>query len=422
MSITKYTITKADGTKQVKEIEYTPLTMEEIYAKAAKLADGETSGTKFEDRLYTVAVEEGQKKAQFDAITQNLGGEDRNVTQDDVSNILTTASRSTAAALNRDRITVAADEKIANDEFMRDMSTMGAPASAWESKIRDTTERRNLLAQIDSSLNTGNYDFLTAGQGTQGATGNNLLMSYGDPENYETYIPPNVNPVQPSPRPDLRIEAGGSDIGATEQALRDIPDYDVFSQYVAMSPYSVGPLREAAMSRYNPLATQFALGGRYSADPLADNVQEFASFLQEPRLTNPTEYANLIRRAGDIAGMTGDQWADSAYLQDPRAVSIRGMFTDPEQARQLELASANLPFQQMGSSATRRATGNVIQNMYDRFRAQYPLVENQGAPSSFLNYIRAKNLGGMFGTQADRDAFNFGAAAPRVFNFNNQIP
>ena len=153
-----------------------------------------------------------------------------------------------------------------------------------------------------------------------------------------------------------------------------------------------------------------------------EGTNPFAAFLGEGRVTSPEGYAALIRRAGDIAGMTGDQWADSAYLQDPRAVSIRGMFTDPEQARQLELASANLPFQQMGSSATRRATGNVIQNMYDRFRAQYPLVENQGAPSSFLNYIRAKNLGGMFGTQADRDAFNFGAAAPRVFNFNNQIP
>ena len=78
------------------------------------------------------------------------------------------------------------------------------------------------------------------------------------------------------------------------------------------------------------------------------------------------------------------------------------MFTG-SQAGQYELAAANLPFQQMvGSPLARGAISNTIQNMYDRFRANYPLTTEQGQPASFLNYIRSRNLGGLFGTTADQ--------------------
>ena len=60
MALITYTVTNADGTKEQKSFEYTPKTLEQIFAEATKLADGETFGTKFEDRLYTVASDEGK--------------------------------------------------------------------------------------------------------------------------------------------------------------------------------------------------------------------------------------------------------------------------------------------------------------------------------------------------------------------------
>ena len=88
-----YTVTNADGTKEQKSFEYPPKTLEQIFAEATKLADGETFGTKFEDRLYTVASDEGKEKAKFDRIKAELSGQDANVTTTDVSNLLKEAEQ-----------------------------------------------------------------------------------------------------------------------------------------------------------------------------------------------------------------------------------------------------------------------------------------------------------------------------------------
>tara|TARA_R100000008_G_scaffold21812_1_gene11523 strand:+ start:2683 stop:4005 length:1323 start_codon:yes stop_codon:yes gene_type:complete len=414
MALITYTVTNADGTKEQKSFEYTPKTLEQIFAEAAKLADGETSGRKFEDRLYTVASNEGKEKAKFDRIKAELSGQDANVTTTDVSNLLKEAEQSNASGINRDKIMISVDEKVANDNFMRDMPTLGYPASAWEAKNLASQNKQAELANLNAAesnlmstgnlFNTGgaaNMDMAnlamttnTGGTNIGGTNIGELAMTTGGGN-----VEPSANPTGPLGLGDMT--GGGLAFDPTSIALRDIGPYDVFQQYLATSPYSVGALRRAAGSQFDPLYTQYVLQG---AMPQQPNVGEnpFLTFLGESRQVNPYAYAQSIRRAGDIAGMTDDQFYDAGLDQDLRAMALRNFFTGENQ-RAYELAAANLPFQQMvGSPLARGAISNVIQNMYDRFRANYPLTTDAGQPASFLNYIRSRNLGGLFGTTADQ--------------------
>ena len=226
-----------------------------------------------------------------------------------------------------------------------------------------------------------------------GNKGNNNEISLLDRADAGSGNPP-YQPIQ-------NDGTGGINLDPTSRALQELAPYDVFRQYVATSPYSTGALQRAALSQYNPLYTQFVLGGGMANQPVVGE-NPFLTFLGEDRQVNPYSYAQLIRRAGDIAGMTGDQFQESPYMQDARSLALRDLFTG-SQAGQYELAAANLPFQQMvGSPLARGAISNTIQNMYDRFRANYPLTTEQGQPASFLNYIRSRNLGGLFGTTADQ--------------------
>ena len=421
MALTTYTITKADGTKQVKEIEYTPLTMEEIYAKAAELADGETSGTKFEDRLYTVAVEEGQKKAKFDYVAgnQDAFGADSNVTESDMSALLKAQEQSNAAALNRDKIAIATDDKLASDKINNKATAAnGLSAWEWEKFYNEKENRRNILQNIDNSLTTGTpFSALTSGQPPTGGTNTGMQLMSGN--NLEDDIGGGDGGGNPT------IGTGDATLNAMDLALRDVAPYDVFSQYLAMSPYvNIGALRRAAAAQYNPLSTEFILRGAMPQTAV-EGTNPFAAFLGEGRVTSPEGYAALIRRAGDITGMSADEWnaVNNPYLQDKRGLALRDLFTGTNQG-QYELAAANLPFQQsVGSPIARQAISNTIQNMYDRFRAQYPIQTGTGDPSSFLNFIRARNLGGMFGTEADKalqSQFFTGTGnyvqSPNVFN------
>jgi len=404
-----YTITKADGTKETKSIEYTAKTMEEIFAEAAKLADGETSGKKFEDRLFTVARDEGAKKAQYDYIVANQAslGADSAITEAQMNSVLNQQGQSNAAALNASKISIAADDKLAFDKINNQASAMGGlPAWQWEQFYRDQAERQTETQNIDNALTTGNMAALGGGSALGGSnntstlanmgmgnTGNNNEMSLLDRADAGSGNPP-YQPIQ-------NDGTGGINLDPTSRALQELAPYDVFRQYVATSPYSTGALQRAALSQYNPLYTQFVLGGGMANQPVVGE-NPFLTFLGEDRQVNPYSYAQLIRRAGDIAGMTGDQFQESPYMQDARSLALRDLFTG-SQAGQYELAAANLPFQQMvGSPLARGAISNTIQNMYDRFRANYPLTTEQGQPASFLNYIRSRNLGGLFGTTADQ--------------------
>ena len=420
MALTTYTITKADGTKEQKTIEYTPLTMEEIFAKAAELADGETSGTKFEDRLYTVAVEEGQKKAQYDYVAgnQDAFGADSNVTESDMSALLQAQAQSNAAALNRDKIAIATDDKLASDKINNKATAAGGlSAWEWEKFYNEKENRRNILQNIDNSLITGTpFSTLTSGTGGTGGTNTGMQLMSGDILEDD---------IGGGGGGGLTEYSGGGTLNAMDLALRDVDPYDVFRQYVAMSPYAnIGALQRAALAQYDPLSTEFILRGGMPQTPV-EGVNPFAAFLGEGRVTSPEGYAALIRRAGDITGMSADEWnaVNNPYLQDPRGLALRNLFTGANQG-QYELAAANLPFQQsVGSPIARQAISNTIQNMYDRFRAQYPIQTGTGDPSSFLNFIRARNLGGMFGTEADKalqSQFFTGAGnyvqSPNVFN------
>jgi len=403
-----YTITKADGTKETKSIEYTAKTMEEIFAEAAKLADGETSGRKFEDRLFTVARDEGAKKAQYDYIVANQAslGADSAITEAQMNSILNQQGQSNAAALNASKISIAADDKLAFDKINNQASAMGGlPAWQWERFYRDQAQRQTETQNIDNALATGNMAAFGGGNALGGSNvnatttgtgvgGNNTEVSMIDqPEGSGN---PPFQPIQNDP-----MGTGGINLDPTSRALQELAPYDVFRQYVATSPYSTGALQRAALSQYNPLYTQFVLGGGMANQPVVGE-NPFLTFLGEDRQVNPYSYAQLIRRAGDIAGMTGDQFQESPYMQDARSLALRDLFTG-SQAGQYELAAANLPFQQMvGSPLARGAISNTIQNMYDRFRANYPLTTDQGQPASFLNYIRSRNLGGLFGTTADQ--------------------
>ena len=405
MALITYTVTNADGTKEQKSFEYTPKTLEQIFAEATKLADGETFGTKFEDRLYTVASNEGKEKAKFDRIKAELSGQDANVTTTDVSNLLKEAEQSNASGINRDKIMISVDEKVSNDNFMRDMPTLGYPASAWEAKNQASQNKQAELANLNNTesnlMSTGNL-FNTGGAANMDMA--NLAMTTNTGNNNEISMldradAGSANPAGPLGLGDMT--GGGLAFDPTGVALRDIAPYDVFQQYLATSPYSIGPLRRAAASQYNPLSTEFILRGGMAQQPVVGE-NPFLTFLGENRQVNPYAYAQLIRRAGDIAGMTDDQFYDAQLDQDLRAAALRGLFTGENQGA-YELAAANLPFQQMvGSPLARGAISNVIQNMYDRFRANYPLTTDQGQPASFLNYIRSRNLGGLFGTTADQ--------------------
>lgn len=413
MATTTYTITKADGSKVQKTIEYTPKTMEEIYAEAAKAEGGAT-----QNNLFNIAVEEGRAKARFDAVTQQLSGIDKNVTEDDVSNILSTAERSTAAALNRDRITVAVDEV----EFQKNMPTLGYSAAVWEAKQADTRNKTDLINQLEQG---GGTNLLNLDAGSD--TGQHILTSYEGTENDD--IPPLAGRAG---APAL----GAANIDPTGRALAAMAPYDVFQQALAFSPYSAGPLGRAAQTMYEPLSTEFLLQGFMPTgtggldmgeggvlDRTALQQQNaFANFLRGPRI-GQGGYLDLIRRAGDIGGMSAGEFAENTgYLQDPRSLALRDLFTGA-QAPEYELAAAQLPFQQISSSAARSAIGNTINNLFNRFRAQYPITTEGGDPSSFLNFMRARNIGGMFTDPSDvalRSRFptSPSGGVPRLFGSN----
>ena len=426
MATTTYTITKADGSKVQKTIEYTPKTIEEIYAEAAKAEGGAT-----ENNLYNIAVAEGRAKARFDAVTQQLSGIDKNVTEDDVSNILSTAERSTAAALNRDRINVAVDEielkknMAADDlEFKKNMPASGYSAAVWEAKLADTRNKTDLLSQLQQG---GGANLLNLDAGSD--TGGQILAGYDVEEELKSAD-------ELAGRGGAAPVLGAANIDPTGRALGAMAPYDVFQQALAFSPYSAGPLGRAAQTMYEPLQAEFLLQGFMPTDTggldmgagildRTDLQQQnaFANFLRGPRV-GQGGYLDLIRRAGDIGGMSAGEFADptAGYIQDPRSLALRDLFTSA-QAPEYELAAAQLPFQQISSSAARSAIGNTINNLFNRFRAQYPITTEGGDPSSFLNFMRARNVGGMFTDPSDvalRSRFptSPSGGVPRLFGSN----
>ena len=370
-----------------------------------------------------MAVEEGQKKAQYDYVAgnQDAFGADSNVTESDMAALLQAQAQSNAAALNRDKIAIATDDKLASDKINNKATAAGGlSAWEWEKFYNEKENRRNILQNIDNSLTTGTpLSTLTGGQPPTGGINTNIQLMSGN------ILEDDIGGGDGGGNP--LIGTGDGNLNAMDLALRDKAPYDVFRQYVAMSPYAnIGALQRAALAQYDPLSTEFILRGAMPQTPV-EGTNPFAAFLGEGRVTSPEGYAALIRRAGDIAAMSADEWnaVNNPYLSDPnaRGLALRNLFTGKDQG-QYELAAANLPFQQsVGSPIARQAISNTIQNMYDRFRAQYPIQTGTGDPSSFLNFIRARNLGGMFGTEADKalqSQFFTGTGnyvqSPNVFN------
>ena len=209
---------------------------------------------------------------------------------------------------------------------------------------------------------------------------------------------------------------------AYQQAVGQIPDYNIFQRFLATQPYAFDPyIQSAASQQYQPLQLAYSLQRGYGSDTQAvqnalagqgayseldmagrlaaigqgglgnDNFgNPFAQFLSGSPDMSVGNLQNLVGGAYTALNMNPDQLA-SSFINNPleasrQAVLKQQLRTDP----QMQARVVGLPIMQQIAPQARGAAENILSNIYNRYMAANPTGD-------FLNYAQGINLGGAFG-------------------------
>ena len=208
---------------------------------------------------------------------------------------------------------------------------------------------------------------------------------------------------------------------AYQQAVGQIPDYNIFQRFLATQPYAFDPyIQSAASQQYQPLQLAYSLQRGYGSD--AQAVQNalagqgayseldmagrlaaigqgglgnefgnpFAQFLSGTPNMSVGNLQNLVGGATTALNLSPDQLA-SSFINNPleasrQAVLQQQLRTDP----QMQARVVGLPIMQQIAPQARGAAENILSNIYNRYMAANPT-------GNFLNYAQGINLGGAFG-------------------------
>ena len=376
-----------DTEGNLKAIEYTDMTVAEIHA-AALAAGGGQMGEEYMKKINDLTQKIAKGKAQINVITNSAtNAQGQILSNPDDPNLQTTIDQG-----QRDlAMQVAA---FTGDEVAQS-NLMGGSVSGGEGGVN--------LAD-----GGGSGGMPPAGGG--GAAMNTTTNIGNNPIGYDLNAP---SPFGVS-NPNVYGQA-------YQQAIGQIPEYNIFQRFLATQPYAFDPyIQSAASQQYQPLQLAFNLQRNFGSDVqgiqnalagqgaygdldessrLAAIAQgglqnefgnPFAQFLSGSPDMSVSNLQNLVRGAANTVNLSQPELANM-LINNPLEAARQGYLQ--QQFRQdpsMQARVVGLPIMQQIAPQARGAVENILSNMYNRYMAANPM-------GNFLNYAQGVNLGGAFG-------------------------
>ena len=375
-----------DTEGNLKAIEYTDMTVAEIHA-AALAAGGGQMGEEYMKKINELTQKIAKGKAQINVITNSAtNAQGHTLSNPDDPSLQTTI-----------------------DQFQHDLAMQVAAAQGNEVAMNYVAGGGYGTGEIITGADGGGSGGMPPAGG--GATMNTANTNIGNnPIGFDLNAPSPFNTTNPN--------VYGQ---AYQQAIGQIPDYNIFQRFMATQPYAFDPyIQSAASQQYQPLQLAYSLQRGYGSDAQAiqnalagqgayseldmagrlaaitqgglgnEFGNPFAQFLSGSPNMSVGNLQNLVGGATTALNLSPDQLA-SSFINNPleasrQAVLQQQLRTDP----QMQARVVGLPIMQQIAPQARGAAENILSNIYNRYMAANPM-------GNFLNYAQGINLGGAFG-------------------------